>query len=87
MRQSFLVVCLMLFGFAGVVVANSSPTSEKTSAVPTAEDIRCQKLTGTNIGDFKASLVENCDLSKPFSTSLSRLLNEDTYFYCCQKRK
>lgn len=49
-------------------------------------DIRCEKLTATTLADFKASLVTNCNLNKPFSSSLSKVLNDEIYFYCCHKK-
>ena len=67
----------------------SSPkvVAEVTPSYPELSDVRCEKLSGHNLVEFKAALVENCDLNKPFSSSLSRVLNEDTYFYCCQIKK
>lgn len=55
-------------------------------AKPTTPEMRCEKLTATSLTDFKASLVENCNLNKPFSTSLSKILNDEIYFYCCHKK-
>lgn len=49
-------------------------------------DMRCEKLTATTLADFKASLVTNCNLNKPFSTSLSKVLSDEVYFYCCHKK-
>lgn len=57
------------------------------SKYPEAGDIRCEKLAGQSLADLKAKLVENCDLNRPFSTSMTKLLNEETYFYCCQIKK
>ena len=51
----------------------------------TADQVTCGKDLGLSLAEFKAKLVSNCDLSKPFSSSLSHVLNEDTFFYCCQK--
>lgn len=66
-----------------------SSVSFAVSANPkvTAEDMTCGKETGISLSEFKGKLAASCDLSKPFSSSLSRLLNDDTYFYCCQKAK
>ena len=55
-------------------------------AKPTTPEMRCEKLTATSLTDFKASLVDNCNLNKPFSTSLSKVLNDEIYFYCCHKK-
>ena len=68
----------------------SMAQTAKTAAAPaavTTEDFRCEKMTGLSLVEFKTKLVENCDLNKPFSSSLSSVINESTYFYCCQKKK
>jgi len=78
---TLLLLSLSLSAFA------AEPKSEPTPIYPVASDIRCEKLIGINLIDFKSKLVENCDLNKPFSSSMSRLLNEETYFYCCQLKK
>jgi hypothetical protein len=92
---------ILLLSLLLVISASSFAAAEKASAtkaiatndktvvpapIPTADEVRCERLAGVSISEFKATLVENCNLSKPFSSSLSRLLNEDNYFYCCQKR-
>lgn len=51
----------------------------------TKDDYTCGKEQGITLAAFKTKLCENCDLTKPFSTSLSKSLNEETYFYCCRK--
>ncbi len=76
--KNFIVLSVVTFCF----VAGAAPKVIETKN----EDFRCAKLLSTPLADFKATLVENCDLNKPFSTSLSRLLNEDTFFYCCHKK-
>lgn len=92
---------ILLLSFLFISSSNSFATGEKAmpakaaaitdktvmaASIPTADEIRCERLAGVSISEFKATLVENCNLSRPFSSSLSRLLNEDNYFYCCQKR-
>lgn len=70
-----------LFSLLFLVTANPA-----NAAAPKDSDMRCEKLTATSLPDFKASLVENCNLNKPFSTSLSKVLNDEIYFYCCHKK-
>jgi hypothetical protein len=67
----------------------STIQTAKSAAAPavTNDDLRCEKMTGLSLVEFKSKLVENCDLNKPFSSSLSSVMNESTYFYCCQKKK
>ena len=69
---------------------NPQPTKEIVVApavYPETADIRCEKMNGTTLAGFKEKLVETCDLSKPFSTTLSKLLNDETYMFCCNLRK
>lgn len=56
-------------------------------AAVTADDFTCGKMQGITLAEFKSKLIDSCDLNKPFSSSLSTLLNEVNYFYCCQKKK
>lgn len=72
--------------FAFANSAKTNTTSQPQNAL-TIDDYRCGRDQGISLSDFKEKLFENCDLTKPFSTSLSRVLNDDTYFYCCQKKK
>lgn len=68
----------------------SQTTKEVVTApivYPESADIRCERVTGHSLSEFKNKLVETCDLSKPFSTSLTKLLNDDTYMFCCNLRK
>ena len=66
-------------------VANSMSSTETVNAV-SADQMRCEKLNSTTLAEFKKALVENCNLNKPFSSSLSRILNDEVYFYCCHKK-
>jgi hypothetical protein len=61
--------------------------TKTTSTYPELSDIRCETTSGINLADFKAKLVENCDLNKPFSSSMTKLLNDMSFFYCCQIKK
>lgn len=83
--MKILIIATLLFS----VCAFSADKKTVTAPIvyPEVADVRCEKLNGHNLSEFKSKLVENCDLTKPFSSSLSRILNEDTYFYCCQIRK
>lgn len=66
--------------------ASKDKKAEDSASMPGADSIRCEKIVSGQLAEFKEALVENCNLNKPFSSSVSRLLNEETYFYCCHKR-
>lgn len=83
--NQFIILTSLTFSLSAFS-AESKPT-EMAPAYPVASDVRCEKLIGVGLVDFKSKLVENCDLNKPFSSSMSKLLNEETYFYCCQLKK
>ena len=61
-----------------VVSAKAEPTKD--------ENFRCEKMMGTSITQFKSTLLENCNLNMPFSSSVSKILSDETYFYCCHKK-
>lgn len=83
--MKIILIATLLFSVSAFSAEKKAAVSEPS--YPEAGDVRCEKLNGHNLSEFKTKLVESCDLSKPFSSSLSRILNEDTYFYCCQIRK
>ncbi len=82
----FLVVTLSsLNTFAkNEVIKNINPTAHEEPNEVSIDSVRCEKVRGKDLGEFKEILVQNCNLNKPYSASLSQLLNEQTYFYCCQ---
>ncbi|MBN8536914.1 MAG: hypothetical protein J0M15_07655 [Deltaproteobacteria bacterium] len=49
--------------------------------------LRCERFTKSNLRDLKEKLYENCDLNKPFSTSLAINIGEEHFLYCCHKKK
>ncbi len=77
MRNIFIMSLLALIGLS-TNAANSSNVS--------AEDFRCETAMGIKLAEFKEKLIENCNLKLPFSSSMSRILNEESYFYCCHKK-
>lgn len=72
------------FIFTALIGLSQFATAKTEDIKP--ENFRCEKMTGTNIGQFKSTLLENCNLNMPFSTSITKLLNDETYFYCCHKK-
>ncbi|MFL5815013.1 MAG: hypothetical protein ACJ763_15665 [Bdellovibrionia bacterium] len=45
-------------------------------------NFRCERIREVSLAELKAKLVENCDLSKPFSFSQEPALKIG-YTYCC----
>ena len=63
------------------------PAAKRTDrAVAEASSFRCEKVKSVTLAEFKAKLVENCDLNKPFSSSLSAVVADETYLYCCHTK-
>ena len=77
------IVLAVLFSASVSFAAEPKPNPAN---LPKGDEIRCEKLIATSLADFKAALVENCNLNKPFSSSLSKVLSDEVYFYCCHKR-
>lgn len=74
--------------FITLMSATAFAQKGATAAAPVAvDDFTCGKMQGITLAEFKVKLVDSCDLNKPFSSSLSTLLNEVNYFYCCHKKK
>ncbi len=80
MIKSFKFLSLIVVGLTVSQFVNAK--SEAT--LP--ENFRCEKMMGTNIVQFKSALLDNCNLNMPFSSSVSKILNDETYFYCCHKK-
>lgn len=76
---TLLITQLSLSAFAQKGTTTLAPVS--------ADDFTCGKVQGVSLAEFKMKLVDSCDLNKPFSSSLSTVVNDNTYFYCCQKKK
>ncbi len=72
------------FIFVSFIVAGQFSFAKTEETKP--ENFRCEKMMGTNLVQFKSALLENCNLNMPFSSSVSKILNEETYFYCCHKK-
>jgi len=62
--------------------------AENTLDGPTTSGgkFRCEKVHGVKLAEFKEKLVSSCDLDKPFSTSLSEVVADQTYLYCCHTK-
>lgn len=51
------------------------------------DNFRCERFIKGNLKDLKSKLLDNCDLNKPFSTSLAINIGEEHYLYCCHTKK
>ncbi len=90
MKVCVLLISMLLMGSFAFASKTNAPDKKSTLSAEIEieeKDIRCEKLIATPLADFKSALVENCDLKKPFSSSLSRVLNDEVYFYCCHKKQ
>lgn len=73
-----------------IMLMSTTVFAQKGAPAPsavTADDFTCGKIQGVTLAEFKVKLVDSCDLNKPFSSSLSTIVNDNTYFYCCHKKK
>ena len=69
---------LILLGSGSVFSADKKETE--------SSDFRCEKMRVKSLSELKLKMIENCDLNKPFSSSLSVFAGEDTYLYCCHAK-
>jgi hypothetical protein len=76
-------------GKAAKAVLNSQSTKELSSTSTkevTVDNFRCEKFREGGISELKIKMLENCDLNRPYSTSLSLFAGEETILYCCHKK-
>lgn len=80
---------------AEIIKTTKASTSTKTSTTETPvavsneispENFRCEKFREGGISELKLKMLENCDLNRPFSNSLSLFAGEETILYCCHKK-
>lgn len=73
-----------------ITLMTTTVFAQKGATAPapvSADDFTCGKVQGVTLAEFKAKLVDSCDLNKPFSSSLSTVVADNTFFFCCQKKK
>ncbi len=84
MKYLILVASLIFCMAATAEDESESDTPAKT----TKEDpLRCERFIKSSLKELKNKLQDNCDLNKPFSTSLAMNIGEEHYMYCCHKKK
>jgi hypothetical protein len=74
-----LILISLLFGAATVAKANDDLLNT----------FMCRQMTGKSLSDLKIGLVQDCNLDKPFSSSVSAsaIGDSSTMTYCCHKNK
>lgn len=70
---------------------NSTAKTSPETPAPTATEVspdnfRCEKFKEGGISELKLKMLENCDLNRPFSNSLSLFAGDETFLYCCHKK-
>lgn len=88
-RNFSVVVSTILIGFcASATESKSAAVAAPTEKKDLVTSFRCEKFSGSGLGDLKLKMIETCDLDKPFSSSLSRTVGgDDVYMFCCHKAK
>ncbi|MBK9324125.1 MAG: hypothetical protein IPM97_14465 [Bdellovibrionaceae bacterium] len=88
-RSGFFITAITTFFCFSALAAESKSKSTTTSDKgDLVSSFRCEKFSGSGLGDLKLKMIETCDLDRPFSSSLSRSVGgEDIYMFCCHKSK
>ena len=81
-NKAVLTIAVCFFSFQTSAADSKVKTEEKSE--DQTSSFRCEKLGGT-LTELKQKMLSNCDLNRPFSSSLSRAMGEDFYLYCCHK--
>lgn len=83
----------LIISGAIVLLSLAAQSKETKTAPPAAETkdyvntFRCEKFGGS-LSELKMKMIETCDLERPFSTSMTRVVvGEETYMFCCHKAK
>ncbi|MFN8847015.1 MAG: hypothetical protein ACK5W9_09205 [Bdellovibrionales bacterium] len=81
-QLSYLLCSLLIF-------SSNSFANETKENKPANSQLRCEKFREPDrkVSTLKEKLEENCDTTKPFTTSLSVFAGEETYLYCCNLKK
>ncbi len=82
MKYLIIVASLIL-----CIAASAEDESETTSKTTKEDPLRCERFIKSSLKELKNKLQDNCDLNKPFSTSLAMNIGEEHYMYCCHKKK
>ncbi len=71
-----------------MLFAPSAPADEPSAKPVTKSDAGfvCERLRGHSLADFKAKMLETCDVERPFSFSEGDALDK-TITYCCHRRR
>lgn len=77
-------VLVFSFGVNSMAKESTAP-KEKIAEENVADTFQCETFRDRQLSVLKEKLTENCNLNKPFSTSLSVSMGENTYLYCCHK--
>jgi len=89
-RAAF-TIAVFLTMFGGVSLANAADASSaQTQGANIAQSFECRKLEqeGSGLKALKASLVDNCDLSQPFSfTQVNLGIGASSFVLCCHKKQ
>jgi hypothetical protein len=76
-----------LLSFNAYSVETNPPAAASSDKTGLSGSFRCEKFNGS-LSDLKLKLIEICNLDKPFTSSMTRLLgSEEVYVFCCHKAK
>lgn len=88
LMKTFILLSLGLSSLSWANQSSTKPLDQKTQVADSIKDsdFRCERFMGRELSRLKTRLLENCDLNKPFSSSLSVFTGEDTFLYCCHTK-
>lgn len=85
-KKVSLISAVLVLGISVSSMAKESTApKEKVAEENIADTFQCETFREKQLSILKQKLTENCNLNKPFSTSLSVSMGENTYLYCCHK--
>lgn len=83
----FLFVVLLALPSSLILKAEEKGSRPKVEQSPEdlSETFRCERFRSQDLKELKKKLIDNCNLSKPFSSSHSSITSDD-FVYCCHTK-
>ncbi len=85
--RASIVVLLAGLSLSTISFAEKAASKDKLETKVTTDNFVCQKHRKSNLAELKLKLLDECDLNKPFSSSIASAVGDgDTAQFCCHAK-